>query len=66
MEEGSLIMTGFNYERVKQSINLLDYQKNSAAKFKIVDDYNVNNVSKKVVRLIHSYLDYVNKNTWRK
>ncbi len=66
MEEASLIMTGFNYERISQSINLLENQKKDSLKFRVVFDYNINNVSKKVVRIIHSYLDYVNKNTWYK
>ena len=66
MEEASLIMTGFNYERIKQAIYLLDDQQKSNASFGIVNDYNVENVSKKVIRIIHSYIDFVNKNTWRK
>ena len=66
MEEASLIMTGFNYERISQSINLLENQKKDSLKFRVVFDYNINNVSKKVVRIIHSYLDFVNKNTWHK
>ena len=58
--------SGFNYERISQSINLLENQKKDSLKFRVVFDYNINNVSKKVVRIIHSYLDFVNKNTWHK
>ena len=32
----------------------------------IIDDYNVDNVSQKVVKIIFSYIDYVNRNIWRK
>ncbi len=67
MEEGSVIMTGFNIERVKQSISILDKQKRgNERQLKIVRDYEAENVSDKVVRIIHSYTDYVNRVVWKK
>ena len=67
MEEGSVIMTGFNIERVKQSISILGKQKRGKDRqLKIVRDYEAENVSDKVVRIIHSYTDYVNRIVWKK
>lgn len=64
MEEASVILAGVDSERILQSINLLEDQ--SKETLKIVNDYNVNNVSDKVVRIILSYVDYVNKTVWKK
>ena len=66
MEEGSVIMTGFNIDRVKQSISILEKQKRGKDRqLKIVQDYEAENVSDKVVRIIHSYTDYVNRVVWK-
>jgi len=64
MEEASVMMVGLKKERILQGINLLEKQEDKT--LKIVNDYNVNNVSEKVVRIILSYVDYINKNVWRK
>ena len=67
MDEGILIMCGLKAERVVQSIDVVTSQHSRTDRqFKLVDDYNVENVSKKVVRIILSYTDYVNRVTWHK
>lgn len=67
MDEGTLIMSGLNAERVLQSIDIITKQhfcENN--EIKIVQDYNVDNVSMKVVRTIMSYTDYVSRTVWKK
>ena len=67
MEEGSVIMTGLKVERVKQALLILDTQsRGDHRELNLVRDYGHNLVSKKVVRIIHSYVDFVNSNTWKK
>jgi len=67
MEEASVIMTGLNYTRVLQGIELLkQYSQSNECIIKLVKDYSVPNVSEKVVRIILSYIDYINRNIWRK
>ena len=67
MDEGTLIMCGLKADRVMQSIDVVTSQHSSPKRqFKLVDDYDAENVSKKVVRIILSYTDYVNRVTWHK
>ncbi|MEO6852014.1 MAG: UDP-N-acetylglucosamine 2-epimerase (non-hydrolyzing) [Mucilaginibacter sp.] len=67
MDEGTLIMSGLHAERILDSIEIVTSQfKNNPQEFKIVPDYNVDNVSKKVVRIILSYTDYINRTVWQK
>lgn len=67
MDEGVLIMTGLGKERILQSIEIVVNQNKYEKKpTKIVNDYNVDNFSIKVARAIISYVDYVNKNVWKK
>ena len=67
MEETSVIMTGFNQERVIQSLELLFNQKRAEERtLNLVDDYSYANVSDKLVRIILSYTDYVQKIIWKK
>ena len=66
-EEASIIMTGFNTERVLQALKILSSQERGEKRsLKMVRDYDVLNVSDKVVRIIHSYTDYVNRVVWKK
>ena len=67
MEEGSIIMVGLEYSRISQSLKILDEiaEKNSR-EFNIVQDYNTNNVSLKVITIIQSYTDFVNRVVWKK
>lgn len=66
MDEGGIIMTGVDYDRVDQAINILEMQGAMSNNFigKIPDDYDVNDFSSKVVRLIHSYTHVINRYTW--
>ncbi|MFQ6007061.1 MAG: UDP-N-acetyl glucosamine 2-epimerase, partial [Woeseia sp.] len=67
MDEGTLIMSGLRAERVLQSIEIVTSQhSNSKRQFKLVKDYDTESVSKKVVRIILSYTDYVNRVVWHK
>lgn len=62
MEETSVIMTGMNKERVLQGLMQLEQEDQKS--FRIVNDYNVPNVSDKIVRIILSYTDYVKRVVW--
>ncbi|MCP5064707.1 MAG: UDP-N-acetylglucosamine 2-epimerase (non-hydrolyzing) [Ignavibacteriae bacterium] len=67
MDEGTLIMSGLKSESVLNSINVVTEQHFENPNLtEIVKDYSNKNVSRKVVRIIHSYVDYVNKNVWKK
>ena len=63
MEEGSVIMTGLWPERVFESIAFLEQSENRRS---IPRDYLVENVSEKVVKILLSYKDYINRVVWRK
>jgi len=65
MDEGTLIMCGLKSDRVINSIDIVTthYSKNQR-KFKLVQDYDSNSVSKKVLRTIMSYTDYINRTVW--
>lgn len=67
MDEGILIMTGLNRERILESIDIITSQfKENPSSIHSVPDYAPDNVSKKVVRIILSYTDYVNRTVWHK
>ena len=67
MDEGTLIMSGLKSENVISAIETILYQtKGGKRKIRMVEDYMADNVSEKVVRIILSYTDYVNRNVWRK
>ena len=67
MEEASVIMTGMNLERIFQSILILENQDEGSKRTLCeVSDYDVDNVSEKICRIIHSYTDYVNRVIWKK
>jgi len=67
MEEASVMMVGMNKDRVLQGLNILEAQAKSGSKvLRPVADYSMPNVSEKVVRIILSYTDYVNRVVWRK
>ena len=67
MEQASVIMVGLNLERALQGLSIVKTQNRSKDRdIHIVEDYNVDNVSQKVVRIIHSYVDYVNHVIWKK
>ncbi len=67
MEEASVMMVGMNPERIMQALEALEVQKrNPERNFRPVADYSMPNVSEKVVRIILSYVDYVNRVVWSK
>ncbi len=67
MEEGAVVMSGLTKDRVGQSLEYILREKaGKGAKMQIVSDYDVDNVSEKVVRTILSYVDFVNTYVWRK
>ena len=66
MEEGSVMMTGVNLERIIQAIDILSFQKRGSERtLKLVKDYDVDNASEKILRIIISYTDYVKRNIWK-
>lgn len=67
MEEGSVMMVGLSWPRIKEALAILEKQPCGEDRMlKIVEDYNVSNVSEKVVRIILSYTDYVNRVVWKR
>lgn len=66
MDEGTLIMTGLEPQRVLEAIAVVLAQRSPGRRtFKLVPDYDTDNVSQKVVRIILSYTDYVNRTVWK-
>jgi len=67
MEEAAVMMTGLEWSRVAEGLNILERQgRGDQRTLGIVQDYTAANVSEKVVRVIQSYTDYVNRVVWRK
>lgn len=67
MEEAAVMMVGMHVERVMQGLAILDSQPTGDERLlRRVADYSMPNVSGKVVRVIHSYVDYVNQVVWKK
>ncbi len=67
MDEGTLVMSGLKAANVLDAVALVVGQHSDArTTFRTVPDYEPDNVSKKVVRLIFSYTDFVNRVVWRK
>lgn len=62
MEEASVIMVGLKKERILQGLEILETQKKDT--LREVYDYSMPNVSDKVLRIILSYTDYINRNVW--
>jgi UDP-N-acetylglucosamine 2-epimerase (non-hydrolysing) len=67
MEEASVMMVGMNSERILQGLVQLGRQTiDDDRNFRSVADYSMPNVSEKVVRIILSYTDYINRVVWSK
>jgi UDP-N-acetylglucosamine 2-epimerase (non-hydrolysing) len=64
MDEGTLVMSGLRPERVLQAVSLVQEQARAGFRPRLAPDYDVDNVSQKVVRIILSYVDYVNRTVW--
>lgn len=66
MEEATVMMTGLSIERVRQVMTILEGQaRGDRRDLRLVADYSMPNVSDKVVRILHSYTDYVRRVVWR-
>lgn len=66
MEEGAVMMTGLDLERILQAMSILSNQgRGEQRTLRQVADYSMPQVSEKVVRIIHSYRDYVMRTVWR-
>ena len=66
MDEGALIMSGLDKDRIIESIDVVTKQHDKDRAMRLVGDYDVDNVSKKVIRIILSYTDYINRTVWFK
>ena len=67
MEEAVVMMVGLEVDRVRQGLEILKTQtRGEKRQLRLVDDYSMPNVSDKVVRILHSYTDYVNRVVWKK
>ena len=67
MEEAAVMMVGLDSVRIMQGLQILKTQPSGKRRLlSRVSDYSMPNVSDKIVRIIHSYVDYVNRSVWRK
>lgn len=67
MEEATVMMVGLEAKRVMQALVILETQKRGIDRsLRLVEDYSMPNVSEKIVRILHSYTDYVNRVVWRR
>ena len=67
MEEGAVMMVGLDAERILQGLDILESQPAGENRLlRRVEDYSMPNVSDKVVRIIYSYVDYINRVVWKK
>lgn len=64
MEEASVMLVGLDQERILQGLEILEGQESNT--LRKVYDYSMPNVSEKVLRIIVSYTDYINRNVWKK
>jgi len=61
------MMVGLDYDRIRDGLRILDAQPRGEDRLlRMVDDYLPDNVSEKVVRILVSYTDYVNRQVWRR
>lgn len=67
MEEAAVMMVGLEVDRVRQGLAILNGQaRGTERSLSMVADYCIPNVSEKVVRILHSYTDYVNRVVWKR
>ena len=67
MEEAAVMMVGLEVDRVLQGLKILEGQARGEERtLQLVSDYSMPNVSDKVLRILHSYTDYINRVVWKK
>ena len=67
MEEAAVMMVGLDQDRIMQALKIVEgHTSNEERVLRLVEDYSMPNVSDKIVRIIHSYVDYVNTSVWKK
>jgi len=67
MEEASVMMVGLDWKEIESALLILESQPNGENRLlKLVEDYSIDNVSDKVVRIIQSYIHFINKKVWKK
>lgn len=67
MEEGTVMMVGYSWERIRQGISIVGKQADNCGRVvEIVQDYTSPFVSEKILRIVLSYVDYVNHHVWQK
>ncbi len=64
MDEGTLIMSDLHPQRVCEAVKLVAAHRESGARFRLPPDYDIDMVSKKVARIVASYVDYVRRTVW--
>ena len=67
MEEAAVMMVGLEVERAMQGLLILEEQsRDEERSLRLVADYSMPNVAEKIIRIVHSYSDYVNRVIWKK
>ena len=66
MDAGTLIMSGLNSEDVLNSVKVILDSIQVFSKRQRIDDYQVENISKKMVNIVYSYTGFINRNVWGK
>lgn len=67
MEEGAVMLTGLEYDRIREALTIVQKQgRKDGRTLRMVGDYDAPHVSEKVVRIILSYTDYINRVVWQK
>jgi UDP-N-acetylglucosamine 2-epimerase (non-hydrolysing) len=67
MEEAAVMLVGLEIERIQQCLKILKHQQRGVDRnLRLVADYSPSNVSEKILRIIYSYTDFVNRVVWKK
>ena len=66
MENAAVMLCGLDVARVMQCLSVIEYNTKLEKKTTLIADYSVPDVSDKVVKIIHSYTDYINRVVWQK
>jgi UDP-N-acetylglucosamine 2-epimerase (non-hydrolysing) len=67
MDAGTLVMSGLDAERVLDAVRIVTSQRKSKeSNLGVVTDYEASDVSKKILRIVLSYVDYINRTVWQK